>query len=154
MELFLLRHGAAEASTSSDQQRALTDRGREEVNWVLSSSAQSLESIGLMAVSPYLRTRQTAQIAEVFLAKSHPVEVFEADFLTPDSDPKFLYTWIERQVHTRIMLVTHQPLVNSFLDELCGLRRGQYLMGTGALAYIKMDMIGIGLGELQWLRQK
>lgn len=152
MELFLLRHGEAVSSAPRDQDRALSERGRQEVATIIESAKSDLANIEQVFVSPYLRAQQTLEIARSILdiPQSH---VTASDALTPCGDPRLLFPLLERTKPTSTLFVTHQPLVGSFLDYICGLEPGRYSMGTSALAAIDYEVLGPGVCDLRWLKQ-
>lgn len=59
MELFVLRHGHAEAEASSDSLRPLSATGAKEVAEIYSKCSDSLANVELILVSPYVRAQQT-----------------------------------------------------------------------------------------------
>src|SRR5688572_24749324 len=87
MEVYLLRHGIAEdgSPTGRDADRPLTDEGRRKLRDVLKLAAAGGVRPDLLVSSPYLRAKQTAEIAQEILSYKHDVTFTEA--LVPDSDP-------------------------------------------------------------------
>lgn len=143
MDLFLLRHGCAEPSAARDRDRNLTAEGREELQRVLTAAGSSLSSVTRVMASPYVRAQQSCDIAMGFLPQISPKERHIADFLTPGSNPQRTLEWLQTQpLNSTILLVTHQPLVGTLLDELCGFEAGRYRMGTGALGYLHLPLVG------------
>ncbi len=153
MDLFLLRHGCAEPSATRDRDRKLTAEGREELQRVLTAAGTHLSAINLVMASPYVRAQQSCDVAMTFLPHLEENDRHIADFLTPGSNPQRAIDWLVAQpVDSAILLVTHQPLVGTLLDELCGFEAGRYRMGTGALAYVQLPLIGRGQANLLWLK--
>jgi len=112
MELFLTRHGIAGqkvgGSVVIDAQRPLTDEGRDETRQV----GVALKRLGikpdLIATSPLVRARQTAEIiAEVFGA-GQKVSICEA--LAPGGTASDLYKFLANiKQAEQIFLVGHEP---------------------------------------------
>ena len=61
MNVYLLRHGQAEAS-HMDRQRRLTERGRVQVTWVSRRAVERGLAVSVIMHSGKLRARQTAEI--------------------------------------------------------------------------------------------
>lgn len=154
MDLFLLRHGAAESFAQRDRDRALTAEGREQLKKVLTSSQSELSQVSLVGVSPFLRAQQTCEVVMDFLPKTPRPEVSTLDILTPSAGTTGALEWLDAHKSQTVLFVTHQPLVGTMLNELCGFEPGRYRMGTGALARIHMDVVAFGLGQLEWLRHE
>ncbi|MBC6904749.1 phosphohistidine phosphatase SixA [Saccharophagus sp. K07] len=154
MEVFLLRHGCAEPSAARDRDRRLTAEGREELHRVLRDVSGELAVVNRVLVSPYVRAQQTSDIAMEYLPHLSSNHRQTLDFLTPGSNPQRLLDWLAGQPDDLCALfVTHQPLVGTLLDELCGFETGRYRMGTGALAHLHLPLVGRGLADLIFLKQ-
>jgi len=152
MKLLVLRHGQAEARAARDEQRALTDAGRRDVARVIDASHPVLEGLEALWVSPYLRAQQTARIAIDRLQWSG--RAITLDGLTPEASLAPLYSELQACKARSLLLVSHQPLVGSLLDELCGKDPGHHPMGTASLACVNLEVAAPGLGNLEWLRHK
>lgn len=152
MNLFLLRHGNAESSAPRDRDRRLSAAGRDELRVVLSACQSELASVDAVLVSPYVRAQQTCEVALRYLPQTSG-QPQTADFLKPDGSPQAVIDWAYGASCESVLLVTHQPLVGTLLDELCGFEPGLYRMGTAGLAAVRADVVARGLGELLWLRQ-
>lgn len=149
MHLFLLRHGEAQLFANSDPERALTSVGYHDTNNILTQSKADLQRVTKIIASPYLRAQQTATLASELLEL--PLETSE--LLTPESRLSNVTQMIESLQGEVPLLVTHQPLVGSYVDWLCGLAPGRHIMGTSALACIEADVVAGSCGELLWLHQ-
>lgn len=150
MEIFVLRHGEAEPQTDRDQYRQLTERGYAEVAATLKRAQPRLDKVQKILVSPYTRAQQTADIASDLLPGRMLMTVEE---LVPNGNLQQLGDLLDRLGLERVLLVSHQPLVGSFVGWLCGLEPGRYRMGTSALALIETDVIEAGCGHLRWMKQ-
>src|SRR3712207_398170 len=113
MELYLIRHGiAAEREAyANDEDRPLTDKGREKTGKVAEQLRQLGLHFDLILTSPLVRARETADILKDASLGS---QVEELTSLAPDGN---IYAWIrwlqERQQnggdYQCLALVGHQP---------------------------------------------
>jgi phosphohistidine phosphatase len=112
MELYLIRHGIAieQGLLPRDEDRPLTDRGREKTAKV----AQRLRSLGIhfdaIIASPLVRAQQTAEILQ---AGELGDRLETSPHLAPDGD---IRAWVEQWQKSRynnenscLALVGHQP---------------------------------------------
>ena len=148
MKIWILRHGQAEGLAPSDELRALTDEGREEVQVMAAQLAgQSLDAV---LASPYLRAQQTAQIVQQQIQLRRGVATVA--WLTPDDDPRRVLDFLAERAEQNLLLVSHQPLVSQLISLLVeGNRAGHYPMPTAGLACIELDFPAAGLGQLRLL---
>jgi phosphohistidine phosphatase len=152
MELYILRHGIAEDHHSGgDAQRALTDEGRRKLRRVLERAAKAKAEPSLILSSPYVRARQTAELAAEVLGYGR--KIVETDALIPEGSPEAL--WEEIRAHRQesaVLIAGHQPMLSSTLAWLLGSADVQIEMKKGALARIDLDRFGPRPGGvLQWL---
>ena len=152
MLLLILRHGKAEPGRAGapDSSRRLTAEGKELLRPVLSRAAESGVKPETVLVSPYVRARETAEIAREMLGVSE--QPLACDALTPDSDPKSV--WDEVRVHSQasqLMLVGHNPLLSSLLSALIADGRPMDLQ-TASLACVDVGSIAVlPEGRLLWV---
>ncbi len=120
MNLFLLRHGLAvdrdPQSFPDDARRPLTLKGEDRVRLV-AEAMQALELTfdGIFA-SPFLRSRQTAEIVATGLGLRRELECRPE--LMPTGDPKALVRFINRCAPENLLLVGHEPYLSRFLSQL------------------------------------
>src|SRR5262249_34976365 len=97
MELYLLRHGLAEASaaTGRDADRALSAAGIARLEAVLKLARRSGLRPSLILSSPFARAVQTAEIANRCLECS--AAILRTAVLSPDSSP--YRVWEELRAH-------------------------------------------------------
>jgi phosphohistidine phosphatase len=154
MEIYLLRHGIADdnSPTGKDADRALTEEGRRKLKQVLRPLAEAEVKPDLIVSSPYLRARQTAEIAKDVL--EYKDDIVESTALTPESDPQDI--WQEVRTLYRgsdcVMFAAHEPLMS---------RATAYLLGTPELlvdfkkgAIVRIDFTQFGVqprGMLKWM---
>jgi phosphohistidine phosphatase len=113
MRLLIIRHGIAEdkeawAKTGhSDDERPLTDEGRRKMALTAKGLRRAIESIDLLATSPLVRARQTAQlVADAF--KVTRIETTKS--LVPDAPMREFVEWLERHADMKVVAaVGHEP---------------------------------------------
>ena len=122
MELYLIRHGIAadrEAYTK-DEERPLTDKGRQKTTKVAKQLYHRGLRFDLILTSPLVRARETAAILKN-IGLSNQVEEFPS--LAPDGDIYVWVNWLElrRQnntVENSVALVGHQPDLGNWAETL------------------------------------
>ena len=148
MKLWVLRHGQAEPQTRTDAERELTAHGREEVL----RNAGDLLGVPLQAIyaSPYVRTRQTAELVCEALGASVPVKL--VPWLIGDTEPKAVIAELdalEKRGLEHLLLVSHQPLVSLLIGLLeDGQSRELQSMHTASLAELEGDWAMAGAMRL------
>src|SRR5690606_12590749 len=116
MRVYVVRHGEAEPQSSSDEARALTSRGREDVRGLWQALAARGAMPGPIYSSPYLRARQTAaEICAVYRCELTGIN----ELLVPDGRPQDVFDWLLGLPLTDgMMLVSHMPLVAHLVGRL------------------------------------
>ena len=118
VNLVIMRHGEAEPQNSQDSQRQLTAKGRADVTQMACWLSQHYQQVDVVLSSPFVRTRQTA---ELMLAQQAAATQFEIlPELVPEGDCQQVQLYVDALLalkpETRLLLVSHMPLV-SFLVE-------------------------------------
>ena len=149
--LTIIRHAWAEdpGPGVDDFHRALTKAGRKRFE----KFVRRLEKVGmgfdLVATSPLLRCRETAEILATEL--DQPPRIVVVDALAPGSDWRALVEWTIQQDAGRVAWVGHAPCVGRLAALTIGDGGASIRMAKGAVASIRLDD-GIGQpGELEWL---
>jgi phosphohistidine phosphatase len=157
MELYLLRHAIAVARGTPDYEddadRPLTESGEKKMR--LAARGMRTLSLGLDLIlsSPYLRCRQTANIAAKELQVGDKLSF--SSTLAPEGAPQDLIEEINRE-HSAcdsIMLVGHEP----YLSQLAGvLIAGSWQLGLtmrkGGLCRLTTDTLRYArCATLEWL---
>ena len=151
-ELYLIRHGVAEERGEAwpdDAKRPLTQDGTSK----LRKSARALKSLGVVidviVTSPFVRTRQTAEIFAAGL-EPHP-HVVTAESLEPGGSVAGVLSDLEKQAkRQRIALVGHEPGIGELAARLVGTRHA-IPFKKGAVC--RIDVEGLpspGPGDLRW----
>jgi phosphohistidine phosphatase len=153
MLLYLLRHGKAEPGHPGepDSSRRLTEEGKQQSRRVLARAAAAGVKPQTVLVSPYIRARETAEIALGVLGLPHAA--LASNTLLPDSHPETLWDEIRLHQHDpQLMLVGHNPLLSEFLALL--LSAGAYAIDlkTAGLACVDVGAAGTQpRGRLVWM---
>lgn len=155
MELYLVRHGIAveRSSKTKDEERALTDEGREKTRRV----AKSLHELGirfdLILTSPLVRSRQTAEILNSCKLSS---QLEESNYLAPGGDIYDWLKWIEQryqQLET-LALVGHQPDLGQWAEILIwGEARDKLVLKKAGIIGLTLPFIvePVGRSQMFWL---
>ena len=143
ISLYILRHGEAEPTATSDAVRQLTERGKAQV----STAVESLPELDLMVVSPFVRAQESAHIVQT----GHKIgRVQDSETLTPDVGVNVVMAWLEDVDVRTVLLVSHNPLVSELTDLLTGGNSARF--GTGSLALLTGNVIAPGCMTLNWIR--
>jgi phosphohistidine phosphatase len=138
--LYFVRHASAEDPRpgKSDAERALTPDGirkfRRAARGIVKLTAPAPPK--RILTSPLLRARQTAELL---------AEAFERDNLTlelrglPALGPPGSLPGLLKEVGERnILVIGHEPLLSSWIGQLCFGGPGELLMKKGALAAVEL----------------
>jgi len=156
MDLYMIRHAWAgqygDPQWPDDGQRPLTDEGKARFAQMIRKLAERGFAPQLIATSPLLRCRQTAEIVAQCLSGSPPL--VELEELAPGSNLEGLLRWTAKQAakHDRVAWVGHAPDVGRLTAALIGQPDGWIRFGKGSVAAIRFDESPeAGQGELRWL---
>jgi len=154
MFVYVIRHAWAEEADGEqfpdDDLRPLTAEGRERFAAVVKTLAQRDLGPQVIATSPLVRCRQTADVLAELLPKKPTV--VELDALRPGSDFASLAAWTAEQGETDVAWVGHAPDVSRLTAALIG--QGDCLLrfAKGTVAAVRFDeAFNRGRGELVWL---
>jgi len=153
MHLYIIRHAWAyehgDPRWPDDSQRPLEQEGAERFAQVVKLLAQRGFAPDVIATSPYVRCRQTAEIVAAHFAQSP--QLVELDGLKPGSDFAELLEWTRRQRAESIAWVGHAPDVGWLAASLISEGDAVIRFAKGAIASIRIEgPLGIGCGELEW----
>jgi phosphohistidine phosphatase len=154
MELYFLRHGLAgqhgDPKYKDDSLRPLTAEGKEKMH----RAAQGMQGLGLrfdsVLSSPYLRARQTAEIAAE-ACKIKIKEVHLTNNLLPPATVEQLLSEITAQFpkSENILLVGHEPHLSEMISSLLNCGRALNIdFKKGALCWVTVQK---NAGTLNWL---
>ena len=122
MELYLIRHGIAapKEDYAKDEERPLTDKGREKTAKVAKRLYEQNLRFDLILTSPLVRARETAQILQN-AGLAAQVEEFTA--LAPDGHIQEWISWLKQRypngsAKDALALVGHQPDLGNWAETL------------------------------------
>jgi phosphohistidine phosphatase len=150
-QLYIVRHAIAEDSgpDGDDRSRRLTHKGRRRFARLVRRLARAGVAIDVIATSPLVRTRETAEILAEGLPGQPAVEVL--DRLAPGADWQELVEWTVARAATSVAWIGHAPCVGRLVAASIGDGSAAVRMEKGAVASIALSD-GLGHpGELEWL---
>jgi phosphohistidine phosphatase len=149
--LFFLRHGEAGMNFPSDFERELTDGGIGASHSIGEFCKKAGVTFTHVITSPLIRAKQTAQV----IVKKFPgIEIEESKFLTPDSDSKNLFNFLQSFTSgSKVLLVTHEPFASSCISTLIsGTETVNITMKPTSIACVETHGSPVrGNGKLLWL---
>jgi phosphohistidine phosphatase SixA len=154
MLLYIVRHAWAEerdaARFPNDDLRPLTGEGKKRFAKMVERLLDGGFRPILVATSPLVRCRQTADIMLKHLANE--AKLVELDALRPGSDLAELIRWTAEQQGDAIAWVGHAPDVTDLAAALIGDGAAAIRFAKGAAAAIEFaSEVAAGKGELNWL---
>lgn len=123
MKIYVMRHGEAQVTATSDKARCLNEKGHQQALLQGTRFKSTALSFDKVLVSPYLRALETFEdINQAYEGKLTDVqEIWEG--ITPygnaDTVMNYLSILAEQQVHS-LLIVSHLPLVGEIVSALCG----------------------------------
>ncbi|HKD38092.1 MAG TPA: histidine phosphatase family protein [Pirellulales bacterium] len=154
MLLYIVRHAWAEdrdpEKFPNDDLRPLTSDGKKRFTKTVKRLVDGGCCPALVATSPLVRCRQTADILTERLENG--TKIVELDALRPGSDLAELVRWTSEQSEEAIAWVGHAPDVSELAAALIGDGIPSIRFTKGATAAIEFTgKIAPGKGELNWL---
>lgn len=116
MKLIIMRHGEAVPDFMNDDARVLTERGQAQAGAQAMRLEQLCPTVDVLAVSPLIRTQQTADIASKLLEVKKR-ESYEA--LVHSKTALEAEACISALEGETLLVVSHMPLVASLESYLC-----------------------------------
>lgn len=152
MELYLLRHGAAQDGGAHlpDEERALTAEGRRKLRPVLQAAAAAGLKPSLILTSPLKRAVQTAELAKEVL--KYKGNVLHTQSLAPGATVE--QVWEEIRGHRdegSLLMVGHNPLFGELSAYLLGSDNIEVDFKKGAILRVDFDRFPPNpKGVLRW----
>ncbi len=153
VDLYVLRHAIAadHGMYASDAERPLTDEGIARLHQTIAAWPALRVEVDLIVTSPYVRARQTAEIAGEALG----VQVHVDDALACGARPSRILAAVTQRAQSpgRAMVVGHEPDLGMFVAWLtAGGARGSVCMKKAGLAKVVVsDWREPPFAQLQWL---
>lgn len=155
MKLLIVRHGEAgdrnefAATGQPDELRPLTKEGARDFARVVRGLRRVVKRIDVLATSPLVRARQTAEI----LAEPYEASIEETDALKPDAPFTAFVSWIKRSKGSELVAVVgHDPHLSGLAARLIGDTGARIALKKGGACLIEFDRAPQrGAGTLLWL---
>jgi phosphohistidine phosphatase len=150
MNLYLLRHAEAEEDASSDGERQLTERGREQARTIGRFCARNGLYPEKIVTSPLARAQQTAKIVAEELKIANRIQVceFATAGMTTESALNGLKAFTD---HSSVLLVGHEPDFSEFVAALVGGEDECIRFRKASLAKVTLPKLKAGVGRLEFL---
>ena len=154
MLLYIVRHAEAgqhgDPRYPDDALRPLTQKGRKRFARLVKKLVRRGLAPTLIATSPMVRCRQTAQI--ILDRLDGEPKLMELPELAPGSELASLIAWTNGQREEQIAWVGHAPDVSRLTADLIGSGSSNVDFSKGAIAAIEFAAeIAAGEGQLRWL---
>ncbi|HMF02906.1 MAG TPA: phosphohistidine phosphatase SixA [Terriglobia bacterium] len=153
MEIYVLRHGIAvnrgTPGYKKDSDRPLTPEGEEKLHQIAKAMLAMELKFDLILSSPYLRSKQTAQLVAAELDE----EITLTDLLTPDGNPLELIRELNDEKPQSVLLVGHEPYLSGLISVLVtGESKASIELKKGGLCKLSADRVAFGqCATLNWL---
>ncbi len=152
--LYIVRHAWAghfgDPDYPDDRKRPLTDEGGDRFRRVVDTLAERGFQPQVVATSPLIRCRQTAELISQCVPGNPQVVALDA--LEPDSDLAEMVHWTNRQDARDVAWVGHAPDVGHMVAALVGNGVAHIRFAKGAVAAIEFTgNIAQRGGVLRWL---
>lgn len=153
MQIYLLRHGIADdpCPGQADAERALTPEGIKRLREILKRARTASVSPSVIVTSPYVRARQTAELAAEILG--YEDELVPSPKLIPMASPA--ETWAELRTlrgESSVLLVGHEPHMGMMTGFLLGTPELRVDFKKGAMVRIDLPELGVQpRGVLKWM---
>ena len=151
LELYLLRHGIAEAKsdTGRDVDRRLTTAGMAALRGVLDRAHVAGAAPDVIVSSLHLRAIETARIAAERLG--YRGDLLQSPALRPDAAPEELWEEVRVLDGGSALLVAHEPLLSAALAWMLGETRVAVQFAPGTLVRLDFEKLGSRpRGVLKW----
>ena len=152
MEIYLLRHGAAENAPPghADAERKLTEEGRKKTAEVVKMARRAGLEAPLVISSPYVRAVETARIAMKELGVT---DLIPTSALVPNGGPEAVWSELREYRDARaVLLAGHEPLMSRLVGYLLNSPALQVEMKKSAM--VRIDVEGfraVPHGVLRWM---
>lgn len=153
MQLVLLRHGIAQdradPATPPDPERRLTPRGERRTLQAARGLRALFPEPRIVLSSPFVRARQTADLALEGLG-ARAVDVVPTDALLPEAPPADLLRVLERTGVDQVLAVGHAPNLDLVVAHALGAPAAVTALKKAGAACLELTP-GAGPGRLVWL---
>jgi len=152
MEIYLLRHGAAENAQPGrpDAERRLTEEGKKKTAEVVKMARRTGLEAPLVISSPYVRAVETARIAMKELGVR---DLIQSSALVPHGGPEAVWQEMKDYRDARALLLAgHEPLMGRLVAYLLNSPALQVEMKKSAMVRIGVEGVRVAPhGVLRWM---
>ena len=155
MELYILRHAIAadRGTVENDFDRPLTTEGEQKLRRVVKAMRNLGLSFDLVLSSPYVRARQTAEIAAAAFAAGKSLALWES--LGADGNPREFIAELRtlQPPPASVLLVGHEPFLSTLVGLLVsGAARSVVTLKKAGLCKLNVETLKVGrCASLEWL---
>ena len=145
MNVILIRHGQAQAQSTSDANRVLTAIGEQQAQKTAAWLANQGYQVDALFVSPYIRAQQTA----AYVAQIFDVPITTCDCIMPDDSAQAAFEWFDElnlPASATIAIVCHMPIVARLAALLTG--ESAYAFDVAEAQVIELPMFALGMGKI------
>jgi phosphohistidine phosphatase len=156
VQLLVIRHAIAEdreafAGTGlDDAQRPITARGERRMRQGVRGLRRVIRRMDLLASSPLVRARQTADIVAARYPRAERVEI---PSLAPEADPQDFLEWLVQQAGREVLAaVGHEPSLSGIVTWLVANRKEPVIeLKKGAACLVDFpSSVTAGGGVIHW----
>ena len=154
MDLLVIRHAIAverDEWSGNDDLRPLTDEGMSKMRKVAQGLRTQVDSLEVLASSPLIRARKTAEI--VASAFEHD-RITMVEALRPEQDPEAFRPWVVQHADNDVVaIVGHEPHLSTLVSWLLsGKRESHVELKKGGACLVRFEEAPkAGAGQLLWL---
>jgi phosphohistidine phosphatase len=147
MQLYILRHANADTEAARDDERELSEKGREQAKKVAQFCARHGIRPGVIFASPLIRAQQTAKP----VAKELGMEVTTAPWLTCGAAPEEILGQLASfDESAAVMLVGHQPDLGELIMHLIAGAESGINVRKASLTLVEVLLPRRGGGQLEF----
>jgi phosphohistidine phosphatase len=137
MLIYFLRHGDASShSRFDDNERPLTDLGKQQAVFIGKFLLQTKTRINIIITSPLVRACETGAIVQSLI---NAAQVETSDYLINGTHPKHLFKKITELDVESVLLVGHEPFLSGTIS---------LLLGRNHITDIEMKKCSLALVEI------
>ena len=150
LTLYILRHAEAEPEASTDAERALTSKGRDQAKAVGRFCGEHEIFPAIILTSPLVRAQQTAKLVWKELGEKPKLET--AEFLSAGMNPEAAFSNLSKfSTPGTLMLVGHEPDLSEFIAASIGGSSESIRLRKAGLAKLTLPEAKSGVGTLDFL---
>lgn len=150
MELYVVRHAAAEEPDEArwpDDERPLTEKGASEFVSLVAKLDELPDRFDLIASSPLLRARQTADLLFEETGARRRDQWYE---MRPEAEPRETIKRILKEGPEQLAIVGHQPHIGRLLSLLTTGIDAEGRFRKGAIALVEFEPSQEPAGRVRW----